>query len=205
MNRRAWAIFLPLAFAGWLLSHCLAYQFVGPADEPHHMLESGGHGGHAGQAGHAYLPAPATLLAAALVVVLAGFVATVVASARGARWSRLSVGTVAVLPALAFILQEHLEDLIATGAFPPTAGLEPTFWVGLLLQLPIVLACLVVGRGLLATATRVGAGLRALFVRRVRTPRLLLRPLRPRTIVVRTPWLLASDHQVRAPPLLLLL
>src|SRR5919106_654802 len=108
MKRLVWAIFLPLAFAGWLLSHCLAYQLVGPADDPHHMLDSSGHGGDA------YLPPPAILLAAAL---------------------------------------------------------------------PIVFACLVVGRGLLATASRVGAGLRAMFVRRVRAPRLLLRPLRPRTII----------------------
>src|ERR687892_1303464 len=114
MKRLVWAIFLPLAFAGWLLSHCLAYQLVGPAEDPHHMLDSSGHGGHA------YPPPPAILLAAALVVVLTGFVAAVVASARGARWSRLSVGMVAILPALAFTLQEQLEDLIAAGAFPPT-------------------------------------------------------------------------------------
>jgi hypothetical protein len=196
-RRLVWAIFLPLAFAAWLLSHCLAYQLVGPADDPHHMLESGGHGGHA------YLPAPAILLAAALVLVLAGFVAAVVVSARGKQWSRVSVGTVALLPPLAFILQEHLEDLLTTGAFP--AALEPTFWVGLLLQLPIVLACLVVGRGLLATASRVGAGLRALFIRRIWRARLLVRPLRPHTVVARTPGPLASHHPARAPPPLLLL
>jgi hypothetical protein len=198
-RRLVWAIFLPLAFAAWLLSHCLAYQLVGPADDPHHMLEPGGHGGHA------YLPAPALLLAAALVLVLAGFVAAVVVSARGNRWSRVSVGTVALLPPLAFILQEHLEVLFTTGAFPATAALEPTFWVGLLIQLPIVFACVLVGRGLLATASRVGAGLRGLFVRPIWRARLRLKPLRPHTIVPRTPGPLASHHSARAPPSLLLL
>jgi hypothetical protein len=196
VRRLGSAIFAPLALVSWLLSHCLAYQLVGRGVQSHHMLESGGH------AGHAYLPAPALLLAAALALVLVGFVAAVVASARGARWSRISPGAMAAVPPVGFTVQEHVEQLIETGSFSP-AALEPTFAVGLLLQLPLVLVAIVSALRLLATARRLGSGLRGLLVLRLRTATPLSRALRPRVSLPPAPWPLATRHAPRAPPLAL--
>jgi hypothetical protein len=152
-----------------------------------------------GGAEHAYLPAPALLLAAALALVLVGFLAAIVASARGTRWSRIPLAAVAAVPPLGFTLQEHLEAWLASGGFPATAALEPTFAVGLALQLPLVLAALILARGLLATASRLGSGLRSMVVLRLRPGRPPLRPLRPNALLAPAPLPLASSHAPRAP------
>jgi hypothetical protein len=193
-----WAIVAPFALVSWLLSHGLACQLVAPEAPAHHMLVPGG------GAEHAYLPAPALLLAAALALVLVGFLAAIVASARGTRWSRIPLAAVAAAPPLGFTLQEHLEAWLASGGFPATAALEPTFAVGLALQLPLVLAALILARGLLATASRLGSGLRSMVVLRLRPGRPPLRPLRPNALLAPAPLPLASSHAPRAPPLGLL-
>jgi hypothetical protein len=103
----------------------------------------------------------------------------------------------------AFALQEHMERLLHHGEFPWSAVLEPTFALGLLLQLPIALAAWLVAHLLLRVTRAVaGAIARALadFVSRPGTPR------RPRCLVhvslrSRGPALL-SVAAGRAPPAL---
>jgi hypothetical protein len=191
-QRLGWVVFGPLLLASWLVSHCLAYRLVG-AGEAHHMLEEGAHG---------YMPAPALVLAAALALALVGFGTGVVISARGAEWSRVSLAAAGALPPLGFSVQEHLEHALATGSFPATAALEPTFAVGLLLQLPLVAAAVVLACGLLATAKRLGRDLRGCWLRlraAARTPRRCMS--RASLVPRKSPR--ASRHQPRAPPLLL--
>jgi hypothetical protein len=80
-------------------------------------------------------------------------------AARGARVERLPAGAFALLPPLAFTLQELLELSLHTGTLAWHAFLAPTFLPGLLLQLPFALAAYVAARLLLRAARRLGRAL----------------------------------------------
>jgi hypothetical protein len=56
------------------------------------------------------------------------------------------------LPPLAFALQEATESLLTTGTLPIEVATEPTFAVGILLQVPFALTALVIARMLFAFA-----------------------------------------------------
>jgi hypothetical protein len=94
--------------------------------------------------------------------------------------------------------QEYLERLIELNAFPFGAALEPTFIVGMALQLPFALAAVTLARAALGLGYLVG---RAFAVRRSPRP-----PAHPTSW--RLPaWLgpmpvrpLAAGHGERAPP-----
>jgi hypothetical protein len=126
----AWLLSVPVALAGCLAAHALAYRLAEPdAHERAHLLAASGHG---------YLERLPLLVAAAFALVLVGFVRQTVLAARGLEPggpSRL----VAFVPPLAFLLQEHLERLLHDGAFPLEALTQPSFLVGLALQLPFAL------------------------------------------------------------------
>jgi hypothetical protein len=83
-------------------------------------------------------------------------------SARGRSPAHVPGWRFAALPLLGFALQEHLERLFHDGAFPVGAALEPTFALGLALQLPFALAALVVARVLLGAARELGRALATL-------------------------------------------
>jgi hypothetical protein len=160
----AWLLSLPVALAGSAAAHALAYHLVEPNDhERAHLLAASGHG---------YLGQLRVLAAAAVALVLAGFVRQAALAARG----REAAGppfVVALVPPLAFLLQEHLERALHGGSFPVGVLLEPTFLVGLALQLPFALLALAVARLLVRTAVALGRLLAT-------PPRLLARPrLRP--------------------------
>ncbi len=148
-----WFVAVPLVLCGSQLGHVLAYRWVYPdahvrVDE----LLSTGHGYMA------YVPFVLGLAGAVLVSSL--FIA-IVDSARGRPTRALPPWAFALLPALAFTLQEHFERWAYTGVFPWFAVLAPTFVPGLLLQLPLGLAAYVVARFLLGTAKQVGRALAA--------------------------------------------
>ncbi|MEZ5102456.1 MAG: hypothetical protein R3C15_22180 [Thermoleophilia bacterium] len=129
-GRRSTALLLslPLAVLGSLTAHDLAYRIV--AGHAHaHLLAATGHG----YLEHAWpvLGALAALLAAGVVVALLG-----------RRGPVASAGVIGLVPLVGFVLQEHLERLVQTGSFPVDAALEPTFVVGLLLQVPFALLAL---------------------------------------------------------------
>jgi hypothetical protein len=71
----------------------------------------------------------------------------------------------ALLAPAAFVVQEHLETLLHTGAAPFGTALQPTFLPGLLLQIPFALAGYAIARALV----RLADGVRALIGRRQRT------------------------------------
>jgi hypothetical protein len=185
-RRVAWAIALPLAVGSWLGAHCLAYVLVSPGAEHH----TGLHAEH----GHAYLVWGFTL-------VLAGLVLCVGEGLRGRRPSRPPVRLFAVLPPIGFTVQEHLEQLVGSGAVRYDLVLEPTFLVGLALQLPFSLAALLLTRALYA----LGFGLGRVLARRLalRQPPRCAPPSRlhpPAATMLVTPSVLATGHGPRAPP-----
>jgi hypothetical protein len=143
----AWLLSLPLALAGCLTAHGLAYRIVEPdAHERAHLLASSGHG---------YLADLRLLAAVGVALVLAGFVRQAALAARG-----IEVGgppwAVALVPPLAFLVQEHLERMLHDGAFPLDALAQPSFLVGLALQVPFALLALAVAALLTRTAVALG-------------------------------------------------
>jgi hypothetical protein len=192
-RRAAWMIALPLAVASWLGAHCLAYWLVAPAGE-HHM------GLHA-QSGHAYLGYTPAILVWGLALVVAGLLLCVGYGLRGSRPSPPSLRLFVLVPPIGFTVQEHLERLIGTGGVPPDIVLEPTFLVGLALQLPLTLAALLLAHALSGAGFALG---------RMLAPKLA--PLRPHRVTPTsphrlpaaatpiTPSVLAIGHGPRAPP-----
>jgi hypothetical protein len=189
----AWAIAVPLAVASWLGAHCFAYLLVSPGAE-HHM---GVHAEH----GHAWLGYTPALVVWGLALVLGGVVLCLADGLRGRRPSRPPVRLFAFLPPIGFTLQEHAERLIGSGSVPYDLVVEPTFMVGLALQLPFALAALLLTRALYA----IGFGLGRVLADTLA----LRRPLRyaapallglPESATLVSPSVLALGHGQRAPP-----
>jgi hypothetical protein len=137
MKRGApWLVSVPFMAAGCLAAHALAYHLVSNPQERHGYL--------------AFAP---------LFLGVLGGLAIVGAVRRGRSHSPVLF---ALLPPLAFVLQEHAErlQLVAT---------EPAFLVGLALQLPFALAALVAARAFLSLADLVAEAFSASpHVRRAR-------------------------------------
>jgi hypothetical protein len=195
MTRRmaAWVVALPLVVASWLGAHCLAYWLVSPGAEDHMGL----HADH----GHAWLGYTPSLAIWALTLVVAGLVLCVGEGMRGRRPSGPGVRLFALLPATGFVVQEHVERLIGTGSIPADLVAEPTFLVGLALQLPFALAALLLTRALYAIAFGLGRTIASTFPlgRPLRHGRpALVRP--PASVTLVRPPVLASGHGPRAPP-----
>jgi hypothetical protein len=149
MGRRslAWLSALPLAAAGSLLAHALAYRLADP--EPSRraaVLDA---------TGHAYLAYAPAALAGCLALVLAALAAHALRGYRGEPAARPG-WPIALVPVLGFALQEHLERLLAWGHLPLGTALEPTFALGLALQLPFAVAALLLARALTSAADTVG-------------------------------------------------
>jgi hypothetical protein len=195
MTRRtaAWVITLPLVVASWLGAHCFAYWLVSPGAEQ----QMGMHAEH----GHAWLGYTPALAVWALALVVAGVVLSVGDGVRGRRPSRPPVRLFALLPPVAFVAQEHLERLVASGSIPHDLVLEPAFLIGLALQLPFAVTALLLTRTLYSLGFRLGhalAGRLALGPAvRCSPPALLPRPVSA-TLV--SPSVLALGHGQRAPP-----
>ena len=142
-TRLAWLLSLGLVAAGTLAAHGVAYRIAEPHDERReHLLEETGHG---------YLDGP-LVLSLCLALIVVGFAGRVLASA--GRANRPPLWLFALAPPLGFALQEHAERALHHDTLL-LAVLEPTFLVGLLLQLPFALAALLAARALLAAAAAV--------------------------------------------------
>jgi hypothetical protein len=183
-SKVAWLLSLPLSAAGMLLAHQFAWQL-------------GGHE-HAGEAAHGYLQygavfaalGVATLVVAATSQLIRGVAGAGVAQAPSAR-------VFAIVPIIGFLVQEHLEHVVAERELEVTFFLTVPFLLGLALQVPFALAALLVARlilGMVASVVRaVGSlavvhGLASLRVLVPLVPELALRPV------------LATRSAGRAPP-----
>ena len=192
-RRAAWVISLPLAVASWLGAHCLAYWLVSPGGEQH----MGMHAEH----GHAWLGYTPALAVWGLTLVVAGVVLCVGDGLRGRRPSDPPLRLFALLPPAAFVAQEHIERLVGTGSITYDLLVEPTFLVGLALQLPFAVAALLLTRALYALGFGLGrvlAGRLAVGRPLRHGPPALLR--RPASVALVSPSVLALGHGQRAPP-----
>ena len=187
MRRRlAWLVTLPLLLASSQLAHVLAYRVVYP--EAHVRAAA------LLRTGHGYLSTLPLVLGIAGAVALLALAAAVLDAARGRPVRDLPAWAFALLPPLAFVLQELLELSLHTGTFAWHAVLAPTFVPGLLLQLPFAVLAYVVARVLLRAAARIGRALAGA----VPAPRAALQfALAPVGPVVR---LDAGRRLARAPP-----
>lgn len=123
---RAWLALAPVAAAGVLVAHALAYRLTGTPDAPL----------------HAYLAHAPQLL---VVLALVGWGAAALAS----RLRRPPLWAFPVAAVALFVVQEHVERLVHTGR-PPLLLAAPEFLLGLLLQLPVAALVAVLARWLLA-------------------------------------------------------
>jgi hypothetical protein len=193
VSRRSvvWLLTLPLAVVGSQLAHALAYRLVTPNElERTHELAASGH------AYMAYVPIALAVGVVLVVVALSGELRFLL-RARHAPGSRPSALRFAMLAPAIFVCQEHFERFLHDGVFPVDAGLQPSFLVGLLLQLPFAFAAYLVAR-LLLRAVR---SFRRLFGGRAR-PRLVRDVAARPMVVLRVPRVaaLALGYGSRGPP-----
>jgi predicted outer membrane lipoprotein len=119
----AWILVVPVAAAGLLATHALAYELTGASVGRVH-----------GYLAHA--PQVVGLLATLSLVGLALQQRSV---------GRLSAWSFSLLAPLGFACQEHLERLVHTGELPWLLT-SPPFLLGLALQVPVALVCVLVAR-----------------------------------------------------------
>jgi hypothetical protein len=131
----AWLLVTPLAAAGILATHALAYRLTGTSPGPTHEYL-------------AHVPQVVAVLVSLALVGLA---------VQDRSLSRLSAWWVAPLAPVGFTCQEHVERLVHTGEVPFLLT-SPSFLVGLALQLPVALLCVALVRRVLGTLR--GAGRR---------------------------------------------
>jgi hypothetical protein len=187
----AWLLALPLMVAGSQVAHVFAYRLVYPEAgvRLHQLLVTG----------HSYMSLWPKLLAMGGALELAALVAIVVGTARRRGHTPVPPWAFALTPPLAFVLQELLERWFAGASFPWWMVLQPTFRVGLLLQLPFAALAYLLARLLLHVADRVGAALR----RENRRPHRQTLSPHWHPVALRPPRIpaLADGHAGRAPPL----
>jgi hypothetical protein len=177
--------------AGSQVGHVLAYRWTYPQAHVrvHELLATG----------HSYMDYAPFVLGFAGAVLLVSLLVAVVDSARGRAVRALPPWAFALLPPLAFTLQEHAERWLHGGVFSWFTALGPTFLPGLLLQLPFGFAAYLVARFLLRAAERLGRALAP-----SPPPRARLAPsvsaARPEPALPRR-GVLASHQAKRGPPL----
>jgi len=124
----AWILVTPVASAGVLVTHALAYRLTGTQPGPVHEYLAHG-------------PQVVFVLASLALVGLA---------LQERSLSRFSARWVAPLAPLGFACQEHIERLVHTGHVPFLLT-SPTFLVGLALQLPVAAVCVVLVHRIIGT------------------------------------------------------
>ena len=192
--RIAWLACLALMAFGSVFAHALAYKFAAPA-----------HGSHAGM-NHPHqtgvFPHVELCLAVCGAAALLILAASLFGRFRASRALVAPLWVFALVPPAGFVVQEHLEHALQTGALPLTAFAEPTFALGLVLQAPFALAAFVLARALLALAQALVERLRAGPALRLVATEPTLLPALPAGVPRFSA--LASGHGQRAPPLLAL-
>jgi hypothetical protein len=145
----AWLLALPLIVVGSEVAHGIAYWWAYPIASVRDAILA--HSGH-GYLG--YAPMLLGFLAGLELLVLIVLVRDGVCGKAG---RGLPAWVFLWLPIVGFVTQEHLERLIATGAFPWWTVEAPTFWRGIVLQIPLGLLAYAVARGLRRAAEAVAS------------------------------------------------
>ncbi|MEI2810645.1 MAG: hypothetical protein V9F00_10690 [Nocardioides sp.] len=122
----AYVLGLPFALVGEITAHQGAY-----------LLVDGSHASaHLSATGHGYLEGMPSFVVALLLVLAAAALLDGLLLACGRSARQLPLRTFLVIGPTAFAVQEIVERWAATGHVPWLAWAEPTFLLGLLLQLP---------------------------------------------------------------------
>jgi hypothetical protein len=136
---------------GSQVAHLLAYRIAYP--DAHVRLRELLLTGHAYMVGSSgFLP---LLAGVAGGIELVAFVWALVGRVRGRRHAAVPSWAFGLLPPLGFVIQEALERWLIGAPFAWQLLLQPTFRIGLLLQVPFALAAALMARLLLRTAERV--------------------------------------------------
>ncbi|MGH3003493.1 MAG: hypothetical protein ACRDM1_12680 [Gaiellaceae bacterium] len=144
----AWLVALPMMLLGTQLAHALAYRLAYPTLSVRvHVLAVSGHG---------YLAMLPLALGVAGATAACTLVWAVLDATRGRAPRPIPPAAFALLPLLAFTLQEFTERWLAVGGLPWWMIEQPTFRIGLLLQLPFGAAAFALTRLLLRGARRLG-------------------------------------------------
>jgi hypothetical protein len=187
-----WLLVLPAIVVGSQVAHGVAYWWAYPQTSLRvTALSDSGHGYLA------YAPAALGFLAA---VELIAFALVVADTVRCRPVRSLPPWVFLVIPELGFVLQEHLERVLASGVFPWSAALEPSFWRGLVLQVPLGFAAYLVAAILLRSASKVAEVVVARREVRVVTRCCASAPARPSFVFLRRLSPLAGTAAGRAPP-----
>jgi hypothetical protein len=196
MRRRrlaTWLLALPLMVVGSQVAHVLAYRFVYPNAQVRlsELLSTG----HSYMGASAYVP---MLLGLAFAAELVGLGWVLAGSLRRSLRGPVPAWAFALLPMLGFTVQEFLERLLSGASFPWWIVLQPTFRVGLLIQVPFAIVAYVLAKLLLRAADRVERALRAAV------PRPTIAPVAAGWVLVevcsRRRGALAGGHAGRGPP-----
>lgn len=187
----AWLVAVPLMLVGTEAAHALAYRIVYPeASVRWRVLAATGHG---------YLGWLPVVFGVGAAVALAGIATAALDVFRRRPLRPVPAWVFALLPVIAFTLQEFVERWLMLGGFPWWMVEQPTFRVGLLLQLPCGVLSYLVARLLFRVAERIGMVLWLAG----RPARLVASgQLSWAAVVAGLPGaVLCSGHAVRGPPL----
>jgi hypothetical protein len=133
-GRLSWVLTAPLLVLSLLAGHSLGYRWA--VADPHaraHLLQDSGHGYFA------YAP---LLIAVGFTLIAAALAARIHAAARGDRLGGSPPWLFALLPPIAFVVQEFVERLLHSGHVHVATLAEPAVLIGLALQLPLAVIAL---------------------------------------------------------------
>jgi hypothetical protein len=143
---------VPLAGAGWLTAHSLAYRLAVPDSHDRAELLSA--------SGHGYLELEPLFIPCGAALMAAGLFASVTAGICDRPHALPSLRLFTLMPVLGFVVLEHLERMVEHGGVPYGLALESPFLVGLALQLPFAVAALSFSYALHGLAHALGGLLR---------------------------------------------
>jgi hypothetical protein len=176
---------------GLFAGHWLGYRLAIP--DAHTRADALAH------SGHGYLGDAPLALTTCVLVLIAAFVFRALVGFRGQPRRAAASPMLVLLSPAAFVVQEHVERLVHSGQMPWTAALQPSFLVGLALQLPFAVAALLIAWALDSVAHAVG---RAMVTGPPHPLVPLFVPLPAYSATAPRPAGLARGYGERAPPLL---
>jgi hypothetical protein len=189
-QRLTWISIAPLMLGGLLAGHALGYRLA--ISDPHARADALAH------SGHGYFSYVPFALSVCLGVLLAGLALQAISGFRGEPRRPATSPLIVLLPPVAFVVQEILERFVHGGHVPWTTAVQPSFLIGLALQLPFALAALLLAWALDSAARAIGTALAS-------APRPAFQIFVPAPVHSSTaprPAGLARGYGERAPPLL---
>jgi hypothetical protein len=147
-GRLSWLLTAPLLVLNLLVGHSLGYRWA--VADPHaraHLLE---------ESGHEYFSYAPLVIAVGLTLIAAALAARIRAVARGDRMGGSPPWLFALLPPVAFVVQEVTERLIHSGHVHAGTLAEPAVLIGLMVQLPLAVIALGLAWLLAQAADQIG-------------------------------------------------